>query len=842
MNELYKHHVGQFILVYLDDILIFSRTREEHLVHLDKALEILRKHKFYARLHKCKFLCEELEYLGHIVGHGGIKPDPRKVKIVEDWPVPKNLHERQFLGLANYFRKYMQGYSTVVAPLTSLTKKSNAWHWTPACQAAYEKVKALLTNAPLLVHPDPDKPYEVICDASLEGIGAVLLQDGRPIAYESRKLIPAERNYTTTEQELLAVVHALNVWRCYLEGAAGGFTVVTDHCPLTFLSTQQNLSRRQARWNEFLSRFNFRWEYRPGRNNPADPLSRQAVPECSAEEQCSHSVDNLAVLHMPSRDTSLHSGFLNQIRMGTTMDPWFQDKRAIEQHKLRLHNGVYWNGEQVVVPNVNGLREKIMREFHDNMAGGHFGEEKTGKQLRRHYWWPRCGTDIRAYCAQCQACQANKPRTIRLVPTPGKIQYPPFPWHTISMDFITGLPLTARRHDAILVVVDYFTKMAHFIPTTTTATAVKTAETFFDRICCLHGLPLKIISDRDSKFASDFWQALMDKWGTEAAMSTAFHPQTDGQTERLNRTLEQMLRMYISPDMRDWDKWLPPCEFAYNNAYHKSTGYSPFQLAYGRHPVVPASLVEPGCNETVLTAAQFIQRRDELRAQAAKALESAQTSDRLASDPPRQFGVGDMVWLSTKNLHKRGERCRKLLPKYVGPFTIAARVGKVAYRLDLPPEMRRLHPVFHVGLLAPHVPRPQGAVEDITVFDAVPDTFPDSGTAGAAPVPVDMEIHQILRHKDRRLEGQNVRDYLVSLRAGGATDERWIPGDALPTAVVAAYWTELTKRQLARTESGPPLLPPQRDQINPGHTPSGLDVLGLRHWDVPSPGGGGAGV
>jgi hypothetical protein len=145
------------------------------------------------------------------------------------------------------------------------------------------------------------------------------------------------------------------------------------------------------------------------------------------------------------------------------------------------------------------------------MAGGHFGAEKTGEQLRRHYWWPRCGVDIRAYCVQCQACQANKPRTVRLVPTPGKIQYPPFPWHTISMDFITGLPLTARRNDAILVVIDYFTKMAHFIPTTTTATAVKTAEKFFDRICCLHGLPLKIISDRDSKFASDFWQALMDK-------------------------------------------------------------------------------------------------------------------------------------------------------------------------------------------------------------------------------------------------------------------------------------------------------------------------------------------
>jgi hypothetical protein len=190
--------------------------------------------------------------------------------------------------------------------------------------------------------------------------------------------------------------------------------------------------------------------------------------------------------------------------MGTTLDPWFADKANIDRYGLKLHQGVYWHGAQVVVPDAADLRQRILHEFHDTINGGHFGPEKTGHHLSRHYWWPKWANAVRAYCAQCQPCQANKPRTIRLTPTPGSIPYPPFPWHTISMDFITGLPTTARRKDAILVVVDYFTKMAHFLPTTTTATAEQTADIFFDRICCLHGLPLKIISDRDSKFASSF--------------------------------------------------------------------------------------------------------------------------------------------------------------------------------------------------------------------------------------------------------------------------------------------------------------------------------------------------
>ena len=248
MNAVFKPFIGRFVAVYLDDILIFSKTKEEHLAHLRLVLETLAKHKLYATISKCKFFQHELEYLGHLVGRDGLRVDPRKVQAVKEWPEPQNVHKlRSFLGLANYFRRFMEGYSTIVSPLTNLTKKDVQWDWSPKCQEAFEKVKTLLTEAPVLKLPDPDKPFEVICDASIVGVGAVLMQEGRPVAYESRKLSPAEVRYTTTDQGLLAVVHALQTWRCYLEGAKGGFKIITDHNPLTFFHSQPNLSRRQAR-------------------------------------------------------------------------------------------------------------------------------------------------------------------------------------------------------------------------------------------------------------------------------------------------------------------------------------------------------------------------------------------------------------------------------------------------------------------------------------------------------------------------------------------------------------------------------------------------------------------
>jgi hypothetical protein len=277
MNQVFAPYIGKCVLVYLDDILIMSRTLEEHAQHLRMVLTELRKHKFYAKLSKCEFAREQLKFLGHIISGDGISVDPAKTAVVQQWPRPRNLVQLQgFLGLANYFRRFIQGYSSLVAPLTALTSKaaqSFNWEaWSPATLQAFEGVKRALTSPPVLALPNFLLPFEVRTDACVNGSGGVLLQNGRVIAYTSKKFTPAETRYTTGEQECLALIHALREWRCYLEGAE--VHLVTDHHPLIYLQTQATLSRRVARWVEYLQRFDFRLTYSPGVGNVADPLSR----------------------------------------------------------------------------------------------------------------------------------------------------------------------------------------------------------------------------------------------------------------------------------------------------------------------------------------------------------------------------------------------------------------------------------------------------------------------------------------------------------------------------------------------------------------------------------------
>jgi len=282
MNQIFHEHVGKCVLVYLDDILIMSRSAEEHAEHLKLVFELLRKHQLKAKLSKCEFNKPELAFLGHIVGRDGIKVDPAKIAVIQKWPLPKNLKELQaFLGLGNYFRKFVRHFSTLVAPLTALTSKDAAkgfdWNaWGQAELTAFEQLKKALVEAPVLVVPDRDLPFQVHTDASVVGTGGVLMQVGRVVAYTSTKFAPAEFNYTTTEQECLALMRALQAWRCYLE-LCTKTELLTDHRALIHLQTQPSLSRRQARWMEFFSRFPFVINYQPGKTNVADPVSRNPL-------------------------------------------------------------------------------------------------------------------------------------------------------------------------------------------------------------------------------------------------------------------------------------------------------------------------------------------------------------------------------------------------------------------------------------------------------------------------------------------------------------------------------------------------------------------------------------
>lgn len=769
MNKLFGH-LHTFCVVYLDDILIFSRTPEEHEKHLETVLHILEREGLYAKLKKCDFNKSELLYLGHIVGADGIKVDPAKISCIRDWPRPTNVHElRSFLGLANYFRRFVMAYSIRAAPLTKLTGKNSQWEWTDRCQQAFEGLKYDLTHSPVMISPDPDKPFEVITDACGTGLGAVLLQDNKPVAFESRKFNPAEQKYTTTEQELLASVHAMTVWRCFLEGATGGITLVTDHHPNTCLPTQPMLNRRQARWSELLQRYHFKWVYRPGRQNVADPISR--IPETN--QMGSY---HLGSTSLPCVQGINHSVWppADQIIKGYTIDCSISNQAGF----THAHGLVYHDG-RLVLPNALGIRQMVFHALHATPFTGHKGCNATTRLIKRQYYWSNMDADIKVWIQECPACQRNKSSN---EPPAGLLQPLPVParrWSDVSLDFITHLPKTRSGYTAILVVVDRLSKMVHFVPTHDTATAEDVARLFVDNIFVLHGMPERIVSDRDTRFTGTFWKALCDIWKCERQLSTAYHPQTDGQTERVNRTLEDMLRHWCSPDQNDWDEYLKLAEFACNNAYHTSVGETPFMLTFGQHPRTPASLFRLDargelCNPS---ANQFAAGMLDKVQKARRFLMGAQARQKAFADEKRResnLQIGQYVKLSTRNLAHRAKGTPKLQPKFIGPFQVTERIGKTAYRLLLPESMR-IHNVFHVSLLQPW----------------------KHSLAGPPPAQVllvkddeQYEVESILDHHDTGSAKRRQRQYLVAWKGYSSADNSWEPEGNLKnaSATVQAYW------------------------------------------------------
>ena len=765
--------LGEFVVVYLDDILVYSKSPEEHLVHLESVLQTLSDNKLFAQLPKCQFNADSVEYLGHIVSKEGIKPDPKKTEVVKNWPRPQSLKEmRSFLGLANYFRRFIQGYSKIVAPLTTLTREGTEWRrpgiWTKECEAAFHTVKMHLTEAPVLAMPDFSKPFEVVCDASIVAVGAVLLQEDRPIAFESKKLNAAQYNYSTTEQELLAVVHALTVWRCYLEGVK--FTVVTDHCPNTFFNSQPMLSRRQARWSEFLQQFDFEWVYRPGRQNVADPLSRLTCTAGTSEPDQAAAVSARCDLcHLASVDTPDPTGVITPlaelIRLGYSSDAWFSQETNTQA--LSKTDGLWYKGHQIVVPNSTEIKSRILHECHDAPYSGHGGFHKTQRAVTRQFWWPHLSRDIAEYVQSCDLCQRNKSAHTKPA---GKLLPLPIPdgkWEVVTVDFVVSLPQTASGFDAICVFVDKLTKMCHLCPTTSEATAGDTAKLFVDYVWRYHGLPRKLISDRGTQFTSSMFRDICSLLNIEQGLSSAFHPQSDGQTERLNRVMEETLRHYVNPTQDDWDRWLPVVEFALNNSVHSSTGATPFFLNYGRHPNTPLSLQTPRMKSaTVPSAVKFTADMYDALVKAKKCLIAAQQRQKAYADTKRselELLPGTKVMLSAENIAVKHNGSRKLMGKWLGPFPVTRRINPVAYELKLPPTMARVHPVFHVSLLKPYkAPK-------------------DASKRQRPPPPViledgpEHEVEAVLAH---RYVGKKLQ-YLIKFKGYDHVYDEWLPPSQL---------------------------------------------------------------
>eukprot|EP00253_Pinus_taeda_P011485 PITA_11485 len=418
-------------------------------------------------------------------------------------------------------RRFVEGFSKVAFPITSLQKKGRAFQWTPNCQKSFEQLKQLLTTAPILSIADPHKDYVVCTDASKEGLGGVLMQEGRVIAYESRKLKEHEQRYSAYDLELAAVIHALKMWRHYLLGRK--FLLLTDHHSLTSYFNQPTLNARQARWMDFLSGFDFDIKHLQGKaNRVADALSRkvQSLYEIST--------------------TGWKNPFLDMIKEISGQDTEYQQlKQQIQQsdgkdsqQEFTIDDaGIVYFKQRIYVPNQNKIKGLIMDEFHISHYAGHLGYQKMMTAIRKEYFWPGMKKDIVEYLARCLECQQIKAEHQHPAGLLQPLPIPEWKWEIISMDFITGLPRTKKNNDSIMVVVDKLSKAAHFIPVHPTFRAAQIAHIFMQNVFRLHGLPKTIISDRDVKFTSAFWKTLFADLGTQLNFSTTYHPQTDGQTD-----------------------------------------------------------------------------------------------------------------------------------------------------------------------------------------------------------------------------------------------------------------------------------------------------------------------
>ncbi|WZY69553.1 hypothetical protein YC2023_001793 [Brassica napus] len=531
MNHVLRSFIGHFVVVYFDDILIYSKSLDEHKQHLKSVLEVLRKERLFANLGKCSFGTDHVVFLGFVVGADGLRVDEQKVQAIRDWPIPTSIGEvRSFHGLAGFYRRFVQNFSTLAAPLTEVIKKNVGFKWGPAQEEAFEILKGKLTHAPLLVLPDFSKAFEIECDASGVGIGAVLMQEGKPVAYFSEKLGGAMLNYPTYDHKLYALVRALQTWQHYLWPKE--FIIHTDHQSLRHLKGQQKLNRRHARWMEFIETFPYVIKYKQGKENVvADALSRRYTL-LSALETKLLGFEFIKDLYASDQD-------FKEI---------FRKCPKVAYGKYFQNSGFLFFDNRLCVPQCS-LRELFLREAHGGGLMGHFGVKKTYKAVHDHFYWPSLMKDVERICSRCVVCKKSKSKSSNHG-LYSALPIPSHPWVDISMDFVLGLPRSKSGRDSIFVVVDRFSKMAHLIPCHKTDDATQVADLFFREIVRLHGMPKTIVSDRDAKFLSYFWKTLWSKLGTRLMFSTTCHPQTDGQTEVVNRTLSALLRSLVKKNLR----------------------------------------------------------------------------------------------------------------------------------------------------------------------------------------------------------------------------------------------------------------------------------------------------
>ncbi|CAD0056184.1 unnamed protein product [Aureobasidium pullulans] len=597
INDTLREYLDRTVVAYLDDILIYTNGNlEQHVKDVQQVLTKLQERRLKANPKKCEFHVKETEFLGFIIGVDGIRIDPAKITSIKEWPTPKNLKEVQsFLGLANYNRKFISGYSQTALPLVELTKQDTPFIWKERQQKAFEALKQACIDGPTL-RIDWSMSY------------ARPRRKRHPVAYYSRKMTPAEQNYDIHDKELLAIVAALQHWRVYAEGAPS-LTILTDHKNLLTFTTTKVLNRRQVRWSELLGQYKFKIQYTPGKDNGrADALSRR-IDYMEGKEAIVHSILQTNKDGTLSARTHEFNAVLRIMKDDEEEFPISHDKYQVpEKHQ-----------------------EQCIRDHHDDPIHGHPGITKTIEIIRRNFAFPQMKE--KSYDIQIQF-----------------VDPPLQPWDEVTMDFITGLrslnsagrSKLCQQYDSILVMVDRLTKYTHFIPCMKSITAEELAHLVLDRLIRYHGIPKSFITDRDKLFTSNYWKTLVSVMGIKHKLSTAYHPQTDGQTERANQTLEAYLRHYVSYAQDNWVLYLPMAQLALNNQISATTGVSPFYANFGKHPnlFMEPRLQHPNADKAMITSDALKKLHKQLR-QKILSSQNGLRNSRQKSKPDPQLKEGD---------------------------------------------------------------------------------------------------------------------------------------------------------------------------------------------------------
>lgn len=688
MDTILRGLKWEICMCYLDDVVIFGRTFKEHNSRLATVLDCLEQAGVVLNSKKCRFGDRQTVVLGLLVDKDGVRPDPRKIQAVSDFKVPRSVKElRSFLGLCSYFRRFIPRFADTAYPLTSLLQKNVPFQWTSECENAFRQLKLLLTSEPLLQHFDPSAPTEIHTDASGIGIGAVLVQrhnqSEHVIAYASRALSKPEKNYTVTEQECLAVVFATQRFRSYLYGHP--FTIVTDHHSLCWLVNLRDPCGRLARWALRLQEYTFTVSYKSGRKHAdADCLSRFPLETTTGDVD--HFDDYLASLSTPFPDLAT---FKTEQRRDKSLQPLFESARDERRaSRFCVRDGLLYKKNYgavgcsllLVVP--HSLRNRVLNFTHDDLTSGHLGLARTLHRTKQRFYWPNMHKTTEHYVATCTQCQRHKLPTTAPAGRLQPLHPPASPFEKVGIDLLGPFSRSSQGNRWIIVCVDYLSRYCE-TAALPSATAADISQFLLKSILLRHGPPRVIISDRGRQFTAEVVEELLRLCEVQFRHSSPYHPQTNGLTERTNRTLTNMLAMYVASDHKNWDDILPFLTYAYNTAKHETTGYSPFFLLYARQPrscldtIFPfAQHDDPSMTKT-LCLAEEARRLARLRT-----LASQERSKQRYDSRHRDFSYapGDLVWLWTPQ-RKRG-LCEKLLPHYDGPFLVLQRISEVTYILS----------------------------------------------------------------------------------------------------------------------------------------------------------------